>query len=99
MNTIFSWFIKSDFVKAQILAVVRHVVTAAGVALVAKGYADDSVVQGALGLATTAVSFWLANMDVKKVDQKIDAALNTVPPQYVNQISNDKVEVRELPPI
>lgn len=79
MNSVLNWFIKSDFVKAQILAVVRHIVTAAGAALVAKGYADDSVVQGALGLATTVVGFWLANLDVKTVDNKIAVALSSTP--------------------
>lgn len=77
---IFNVLIKSDYVRAQILAFVRHLVTAAGVSLIAKGYADDSLVQAAAGLATGAVGFWLASLDVKKVDEKITVALNTPPP-------------------
>lgn len=80
MNSLFSYFIKSDYVRAQILAFVRHFVTAAGVSLVAKGYADDSLVQAAAGLATGIVGFWLASLDVKKVDEKIQTALATPAP-------------------
>jgi hypothetical protein len=77
MDSLLSWFIKSDFVRAQVLAIVRHLVTIAGTAAVAHGLADQSMVEGALGLATTAVSFYLANLDVKGVDKKMTVALNT----------------------
>lgn len=77
---IFSYLIKSDYVRAQILGFVRHTVTAIGVGLVANGYADDSLVQGAAGLATGIVGFYLASLDVKKVDQKIKVALATPSP-------------------
>lgn len=81
MNSLFSRLIKSDYVRAQILAQVRHIVTAGGVALVAKGYADDSTVQACAGFLTALVGFWLAGHDVKKVDEKITVALHTPTPQ------------------
>lgn len=77
MDSFLSFLIKSDFVRAQVLAVVRHVVTAAGAAAIAKGYADSSMVEGVMGFATSAVGFYLANLDVHKVDTKIQVALAT----------------------
>lgn len=84
-DKLFNYLIKSDYIKAQILAQVRHMVTALGVSLVAKGYADDSTVQACTGLAVALVGFWLANRDVKKVDEKINTALATpLPSQGVS---------------
>lgn len=77
MDSLLSWFIKSDFVKAQILAQTRHIVTALGAAAVAHGYADHSMVEAMMGFCTSAVGFYLANLDVKSVDGKIKVALNT----------------------
>lgn len=90
MDSILSWFIKTDFVKAQILAVVRHIVTAIGVALVTHGLANDSMIQDLLGLATTAVSFYLSQLDVKSVDKKIAVALNTPSPQGLTEDQEKK---------
>jgi len=80
LDRLFSYVIKSDFVRAQILAFVRHAVTAAGAGLVAKGMIDNNILQDASGLAVALVGFWLGHQDVKAVDQKITVALNTAPP-------------------
>lgn len=94
--------IKSGYFKAWILAQARHLVTAAGAAAVAKGYADASMVEGAMGFVMTACGFYLAALDVKVVDGKIKIALHTEPPEvpYVPPVSvSAKVETDELPPI
>lgn len=102
MNSLYVYLIqktiKSDYFKAWVLAQVRHVITVAGTAAIAKGFADQSILEGFLGLATTTVSFYLAAVDVKQVDGKITVALNTAPPEYTPP-NTDKVIVRELPPI
>lgn len=77
MNRLFTYLIKSEYIRAQILAQVRHIVTAGGVALAAKGYADDSTVQALVGFSVSLVGFWLAQSDVKRVDDKIQTALAT----------------------
>lgn len=79
MNWLFTTLIKSDYVRAQILAMARHLVTSVGAGLVLKGYADNAMVEGAAGLVTTAIGFYLANLDVKKVDTKIAVALASTP--------------------
>lgn len=92
--------IKSDYFKAWVLAQVRHIVTAVGTALVAKGLADNAIVEQVLGTATMIASFYLANLDVKGVDGKIKIALATAPEEYVPPVSvTAKVETSELPPI
>lgn len=77
MNSMFDWLIKSDFVKAQILAFARHAVTAVGAGLVAHGYANGAMVESASGFIAVAISFYLSQLDVKGVDTKIKVALNT----------------------
>lgn len=100
MNSLYVYLIqktiKSDYFKAWVLAQVRHVITAVGAAAVAKGLADQSMVEGFIGFTTSAVGFYLAAVDVKQVDGKITVALNT-PPEYTPP-NTDKVIVRELPP-
>jgi hypothetical protein len=88
LDKLFSFVIKNDFVRAQILAFVRHGVTAAGAGLVAKGVIDNNILQDAAGLAVTLVGFWLAHQDVKTVDQKITTALNTEPPVKLEPTGN-----------
>ena len=89
---LFNQIIKSDYVKAFILANARHVATAAGTYLVIHGLANQSIADQLLGLTISIVSFYLANLDVKLVDGKIKVALNTPVP-------TTPVEVKELPPV
>lgn len=81
--SLFNYLIKSDFVKAQILAAARHAITIAGTGLVANGYASDSIVQAASGLVCMVLSFYLSQRDVKGVDEKIKVALATPAPNQV----------------
>lgn len=101
MNSLYVYIInktlKSDYFKAWVLAQVRHIITLAGTAAVAKGLADQSIVEGVIGVATTTVSFYLANLDVRNVDNKIQIALHSEPP--VPSAPIIPVEVDELPPI
>ena len=74
MDQLFSTLIKDPLIRAQILAVVRHLVTVAGTALVAHGLANSGMVESLSGFAVTAVSFYLSQADVNCVDQKIQDA-------------------------
>ena len=80
MNSIFNYLIKSDYVKAQILAFARHAVTTLGAGLVVHGYASSGMVESASGLVCMALSFYLSQRDVKGVDVKIKDALATPTP-------------------
>lgn len=80
MDKLLKWLIKSDFVRAKVLAQVRALVTAGGAYLVTAGYVDESIVQLSAGLAVALVGFWLGNEDVKQVDEKIKVALATPTP-------------------
>ena len=91
LERLFNYLVHSEYVRAQILAQVRHLVTAGGVALVAKGYADDSTVQALAGFAVSLVGFWLGNQDVKKVDEKITVALHTPTPQGLSPEQEQEV--------
>lgn len=90
--------IKSAYFKAWVLAQARHIVTALGAAAVAKGYADSSMVEGAMGFVMTAVGFYLAALDVKIVDGKIKIALHSEPPT-TPQVHTDYIETSPLPPL
>ncbi len=79
--SIFTSIIKSDYVRAQILAAARHVVTSVGVTLIAHGYADNGTVEALAGLVTAGIGFYLSQLDVKKVDTKIQTALATPVPE------------------
>lgn len=94
MNFIFDYLIKSDFFKAQILAFARHAVTTVGAGLVVHGYASSGMVESASGLVCMALSFYLSQRDVKKVDQKITSALLTPTPQGLTP--EQEVEVTRL---
>jgi len=93
-NNLFNYLIKSDYIRAQILATVRHIVTAGGVALIAKGYADADTVSACAGFAVSLAGFWLAGRDVKKVDEKITVALHT--PTPTNLTPEQEQEVTRL---
>jgi hypothetical protein len=80
MDSFLIWLIKNPLLRAQVLAVVRHVVTVVGTAAIAKGYADHSMVEDFSGFATAAVGFWLSYQDTLGVDKKIQAAKLEVPP-------------------
>lgn len=88
-------FIKSDYVKAQVLAQARHIATGFGVWLVTKGLADHAMSEDLVGFVMAATSFYLANLDVKVVDGKIKVALETPPPSA----PVTPVTVQPLPPI
>lgn len=94
MDWLFSQFIKSDFVRAQVLAVVRHLLTALGVALVSHGLADHGMAEDLVGLGVAAASFYLSNLDVKNVDKKITIALNT--PSPIQTQEQEVQETKEL---
>lgn len=79
MNWLTKTLINNDYVRAWLLSQARHIVTAVGAGLVAKGYADSAMVEGAAGLVVTAVGFYLSHLDVKNVDKKIAVAYNTEP--------------------
>lgn len=85
MDKLFSYLIKSDFVRAKILAIVRGLVKVAGTYLITKGLADSGMVEAASGLATLAVGFYLSNEDVKQVDRKIEALKTPSPIQTKEQ--------------
>ncbi len=88
--------VKSPFIRARLLSAVRAGVTSLGAGLVAKGYADDSIIQGAAGLAVTLVGFWLGDYDVKTVDKKIQAATQVEPTKESGEPkSKDEIE-REI---
>lgn len=74
LDSILSYVIKSDYVRSWILAYIRHIVTAIGVGLVAKGLASQNMVSDAAGLAVSVAGFYLAGADVKSVDLKITTA-------------------------
>lgn len=80
MNSLFSWLITSDYVKAQILAFARHLVTTLGAGMIAHGYANSGMVESASGFVCLTISFYLSQRDVKGVDKKIEVALNTPSP-------------------
>lgn len=90
-NNLFNYLIKSDYVKAQILAFARHVVTTVGAGLVVHGYASSGMVESASGLVCMAISFYLSQRDVKKVDEKITVALNTPTPQGLTPQQEEEV--------
>ncbi len=71
LDNLVKYLIKSDFVRAKILAAVRGLVKVGGTYLITKGLADSGMVEAASGLATLAVGFYLSNEDVKNVDAKI----------------------------
>lgn len=91
-NFVINNTLKSEMFKAFVLANVRHVITGGGVWLVQNGYATNSMVEQAMGLALTIASFYLANLDVKLVDGKIKVALNTPAPTV-------PVQTEILPPV
>lgn len=106
MNNLYVYLInktiKSPYFKSWVLAQVRHIITAAGATAIAKGYADQSMIEGILGFATTAAGFYLANLDVKSVDGKIKIALGTEPPSddlTGNTVKTIPVEVHVLAPV
>lgn len=77
LDGLFSYLIKNDYVRAQILAAIRGFVKVLGTSLIAKGLADSAVVESAAGFATVVVGFYLSQQDVKTVDTKIETALAT----------------------
>lgn len=79
-ENLFIRLIKSEYVRSWILAQVRHVMTALGTALVMHGLADKGLSEQLTGFVLAAVSFYLANLDVRVVDGKIRLALETPPP-------------------
>lgn len=76
----FTWLIKSDYIRAQVLAAARHLVTSIGAGLVLHGYADNGMVEAAAGLVTASLGFYLSQKDVKNVDAKIQVAIAATPP-------------------
>lgn len=71
--------LKSEYFKAQVLAQARHWLTGIGTIAIAKGYADSGMMESVIGLVMISISFWLAHLDVKRVDGKIRVALETPP--------------------
>lgn len=96
-NYLLTKTLKSDYFKAWVLAQARHAVTAGGTYLVIHGYANNEMMNEALGFVLTAASFYLASLDVKLVDGKIKVALETVPPVVTDPVV--PVEVHVLPDI
>lgn len=80
MNWLLNKVIKSEYVKAWVLAQARQIVAVVGAGLVAKGYADTGMVETASGLIVLAISFYMQDRDVKNVDKKIQVALDIPPP-------------------
>jgi len=93
MNWLVKTLTKNEFVRSWILSQARHVVTAVGATLIAKGYADQGIVEGAAGLVTLTIGFWLSHKDVQNVDKKIEVAKNEFPPNF-KIIPLDTVVVR-----
>jgi len=96
LDSLFSFVIKSDFIRAQILSMVRHIVTALGAGLVAKGMIDNNILQDAAGLAVAVVGFWMGHQDVNSVDKKITTALNTEPPLKLSSQSPEMTPEEEV---
>lgn len=91
LDTILNKLIKSEFVKARVLAAVRHGATALGVWLVSKGLADNSMSADIVGFAVAAASFYLADLDVKVVDGKIKVAFLTEPSVKLDSTPSGKL--------
>lgn len=94
MNPLLQYLIKSDYIKAQILAFTRHAVTTIGAGLVVHGYASSGMIESASGLICMAISFYLSQKDVKTVDEKITVALHTPTPEGLTP--EQEVEVTRL---
>lgn len=110
LDSLFSKIIKSEFIRARILAFVRTLSAGLGAWLVSKGLADQSMTDALTGLIVGATSFYLADLDVHIVDGKIKVALLTPTPEQINpqlgvepnlssKLKTTSVEVHILPPV
>lgn len=79
MTGFFQSLIANPTIRAYVIASIRHLATAAGAALVARGLGDASTSTALVGLAMAVVSWGFSQLDVKKVDAKINRAIALAP--------------------
>jgi len=87
MTTLFRSLIANPTVRAYVIASIRHLVTAAGAALAAKGLGDASTTTALVGLAVALTSWGFSQLDVKQVDAKINRAIALSPNSPAETIS------------